>query len=374
MRVFTQLLVLERDCSSRSMFGACSSRGAASATPSRTPYGAASKPTLSGDRADRGTAVRRGDRRTIHNDPRPYYFRALRSAAQGRADEARADFMIAAALEIAFARQLPRRPMRSSACRAAIALVLEQFRWHASRRSGPRPSSQRPDRHCRPRRSPSSAPTPAPCGNGSSVPLDRLTHSIRWPSSPAPSPTIGDHGRRGNRQQPVLRRSGRRCASRRTKHRIFRSRRTLKQLLPLKWPNPRSSADDPFAGTDLQRRRSRRQDSIGQANRNRRPRSSSSRLPVPSLDGLRDRLPRSAGPDARPTRRRRLRRHPVTDVQPAASSRRRPVWRPSPLPKNRADAGRSSSAGCRGRTARRRDRRGSLRLNSPRCALLRAYI
>jgi tetratricopeptide (TPR) repeat protein len=64
------------------------------------------------------------------NDPRPHYFRALCLLRQGRSNEARSDFKIAAALE---ARSRGSYPVGKSLERVqgGERLMLEQFRWRA---------------------------------------------------------------------------------------------------------------------------------------------------------------------------------------------------------------------------------------------------
>lgn len=109
-------------------------------------------------------------------DPRPYYLRALCLARSGHSEEARADLVVAAALE---SRNPHQYPVADAIARLAVndRSLLNQFRWHAQSVDLARAFDQgqiafadRPE--------PVVQTDAGVLRQKISVPLDRLTHSI----------------------------------------------------------------------------------------------------------------------------------------------------------------------------------------------------
>jgi hypothetical protein len=102
---------------------------AAEPNPNSTPFGRGVKAYFSGDLAAAESAFAEAIG-VDPKDPRPFYFRALCRLREGRRVEARDDFLIAATLE---ARSRGSYSVGQSLERVqgSDRLVLEQFRWHA---------------------------------------------------------------------------------------------------------------------------------------------------------------------------------------------------------------------------------------------------
>jgi hypothetical protein len=110
-------------------FGATMAAAAPGTPPGDTAYGRGVQAYFSGDTASAESHFAEAIG-ADPKDPRPFYFRALCALRQGRSDEARSDFLIAATLEansrgsFAVGQSLER-------VQGGDRLVLEQYRWQA---------------------------------------------------------------------------------------------------------------------------------------------------------------------------------------------------------------------------------------------------
>jgi len=181
-------------------YSASSSSAEPPANAYRDPYGQGVQAYFSGDTAAAEPMFAEAMSRNL-KDPRPFYFHGLSLLRQGRSDEARSDFMIAASLE---ARSRNAFPVGKSLERVqgADRLLLEQYRWQGRAADGATVSSVA-QVNASPGRVPTLPAETRAMRQQLSVPLDRLVQpvslselvemSAQSPTPTATNPFADDH-------------------------------------------------------------------------------------------------------------------------------------------------------------------------------------